>query len=317
MRGTEFGELSAFMVVAEQRNFTRAAKQLGISPATLSQTIRNLEERLSLRLLNRTTRSVAPTEAGEKLLVRLRPVIDDYEAALDSLNEFRDKPAGLLRLTVAPPAAQSVLAPVLANFMAQYPEIKLKISVDSANVDIVAQQFDAGIRAGDRVDRDMIAVRITDEWQSAVVGSAAYLAKRGKPKTPEDLANHNCIRLRLPNGALLPWRFRKDNHDVDVPVSGSLILNETSLMAPAIIDGIGLTQLPRAYVVKAIEDGRVVSLLEEWQPSGAPFALYYSSRRQTPAALQALIDFLRKDQRTRASSAARSGNAKAGTASGS
>jgi DNA-binding transcriptional LysR family regulator len=301
MRGTEFGELSAFLVVAEQRNFTRAAKQLGISPATLSQTIKALEERLGLRLLNRTTRSVAPTEAGDKLLLRLRPVIDDYEAAIDSLNEFRGKPAGLLRLTVAPPAAQSVLAPVLAKFMAQYPEIKLEISVDSANVDIVAQQFDAGIRAGDRVDRDMIAVRITDEWKTAIVGSAAYLAKHGKPKTPEELLAHNCIRLRLPNGALLPGRFQKDGKVFDVAVSGTLILNETSLMAPAILDGIGLTQIPRAYVADAIAEGRIVSLLEEWQPSGAPFALYYPSRRQTPAALQALIDFLRKDQRARAS----------------
>jgi DNA-binding transcriptional LysR family regulator len=301
MRGTEFGELSAFLVVAEQRNFTRAAKQLGISPATLSQTIKALEERLGLRLLNRTTRSVAPTEAGDKLLLRLRPVINDYEAAIDSLNEFRGKPAGLLRLTVAPPAAQSVLAPVLAKFMAQYPEIKLEISVDGANVDIVAQQFDAGIRAGDRVDRDMIAVRITDEWKTAIVGSVAYLAKHGKPKTPEELLAHNCIRLRIPNGALLPWRFQKDGKVFDVAVSGTLILNETSLMAPAILDGIGLTQIPRAYVADAIAEGRVVSVLEEWQPAGAPFALYYPSRRQTPAALQALIDFLRKDQRARAS----------------
>ncbi len=301
MRGTEFGELSAFMAVAEQRNFTRAAKQLGIAPATLSETIRNLEERLAVRLLNRTTRSVAPTEAGEKLLARLRPVIDDYEAAIDLLNEFRDKPAGLLRLTVAPPAAQSVLAPLLAKFLAQYPDIKLEISVDSANVDIVAQQFDAGIRAGDRVDRDMIAVKITDPWRTAVVGAPSYLTRRGTPKAPEDLAAHNCIRLRLPNGALLPWRFQRDGKDIEIAVSGSLILNETSLMAPAVLDGVGIVQLPRAYVAGAIAEGRVVSLLEEWQPSGAPFALYYSSRRQMPAALQALIDFLRKNQRGGAS----------------
>jgi DNA-binding transcriptional LysR family regulator len=297
MRGTEFGELSAFIVVAEERNFTRAAKQLGISPATLSETIRNLEERLGIRLLNRTTRSVAPTEAGEKLLSRLRPVVDDYEAAIDSLNEFRDKPAGLVRLTVAPPAAQSVLAPLLAKFLAQYPDIKLEISVDSANVNIVAQQFDAGIRSGDRIDRDMIAVKITDEWRSAVVGTPAYLARRGTPKAPEDLAQHNCIRLRLSNGALLPWRFRKGEKSMEIAVTGSLILNETSLMAPAVLDGVGLVQLPRAYLANAIADGRVVSLLEEWQPIGAPFALYYSSRRQMPAALQALIDFLRKNQR--------------------
>jgi DNA-binding transcriptional LysR family regulator len=297
MRGTEFGELSAFMAVADQRNFTRAAKQLGISPATLSETIRNLEERLGIRLLNRTTRSVAPTEAGEKLLGRLRPVIDDYEAAIDSLNEFRDKPAGLVRLTVAPPAAQSVLAPLLSKFLAQYPDIKLEISVDGANVDIVAQQFDAGIRSSDRVDRDMIAVKITDEWRSALVGAPAYLARRGTPETPDNLANHNCIRLRLPNGALVPWRFQKDGKNFEIAVSGSLILNETSLMAPAVVDGVGLVQLPRAYVSAAIAEGRVVSLLEEWQPSGAPFALYYSSRRQMPAALQALIEFLRKNHR--------------------
>ncbi|HLI22639.1 MAG TPA: LysR family transcriptional regulator [Stellaceae bacterium] len=300
MRGTEFGELSAFMAVAEQRNFTRAAKQIGISPATLSETIRHLEERLGVRLLNRTTRSVAPTEAGEKLLARLRPVIDDYEAAIESLNEFRDKPAGLLRLTVAPPAAQAVLAPLLAKFLAQYPDIKLEISVDSANLDIVAQQFDAGIRASDRIDRDMIAVKITDAWRTAVVAAPAYLARRGTPKAPEELAAHNCIRIRLSSGALLPWRFQRNGKGFDVAVTGSLILNETSLMAPAILGGVGLAQLPRAYVETAIASGKVTALLEEWQPSGAPFAIYYPSRRQTPAALQALVDFLRKEQRSRA-----------------
>jgi DNA-binding transcriptional LysR family regulator len=298
MRGTEFAELSAFMAVAEHRNFTRAAKQLGIAPATLSETIRHLEERLGVRLLNRTTRSVATTEAGEKLLQRLRPVIEDYEAAIESLNDFRDKPAGLLRITVAPPAAQSVLAPLLAKFLAQYPDIKLEVSVDSANIDIVAQQFDAGIRASDRVDRDMIAVKITDTWRTALVGAPSYLAQRGTPKTPNDLAGHNCIRLRLPNGAVLPWRFQKDGKGFEIAVGGSLILNETSLIAPAVLNGVGLTQLPRAYVANAITEGRVISLMDEWQPSGAPFAIYYSSRRQMPAALQALIDFLRKNKKS-------------------
>jgi LysR family transcriptional regulator, regulator of peptidoglycan recycling len=301
MRGTEFSELSAFMAVAAQRNFTRAAKQLGISPPTLSQSIRSLEERLGVRLLNRTTRSVAPTEAGEKLLLRLRPVIDDYEAAIESLNEFRDKPAGLLRLTVAPPAAQSVLAPLLAKFLAQYPDIRLEISVDSANIDIVAQQFDAGIRAGDRIDRDMIAVKITDEWQTAVVGAPAYLKQRGEPKVPQDLHAHNCIRIRLQSGALLPWRFQEGGKGFELAVSGSLIVNEVGVMTLALLDGVGLAQLPRAYSAAAIASGRLVSVLEGWQPSGAGFALYYPSRRQTPAALQALIDFLRKDQRGRSS----------------
>lgn len=299
MRGTEFGELSAFIAVAEQRNFGRAAKQLGIAPATLSQTIRSLEERLGVRLLNRTTRSVATTEAGEKLLLRLRPVIDDYEAAIESVNEFRDKPAGLLRITVAPPAAHSVLGPALAQFLAQYPDIRLEVSTDSANIDIVAQQFDAGIRASDRIDRDMIAVKITDEWYTAVVGAPSYLARRGKPKAPEDLVAHNCIRIRLPNGPIMPWRFQGNGKSFTIAVTGSLILNDSSLIAPAILDGVGLAQLPRAYVATAIASGKLVSLLEEWQPRGAPFALYYPSRRQTPAALQALIDFLRKDKSQR------------------
>ena len=301
MRGTEFGELSAFMVVAEERNFTRAAKQLGISPATLSQTIRSLEERLGLRLLNRTTRSVAPTEAGEKLLQRLRPVIDDYEAAIESLNDFRDKPAGLLRITVAPPVAQSVLGPVLAQFLAQYPDIRLEISADSANVDIVAQQFDAGIRLSDRVDRDMIAVKITDEWRYAVVGAPSYLAAHGTPRTPQDLAEHNCIRIRLPSGALMPWYFRGNDKVLDIRVSGSLIVNDGVLVRSALLDGVGLAQVPWASAAEGIKNGVLVAVLQDWTLTVQPFALYYPSRRQTPAALKALIDFLRKDLRGRAS----------------
>src|SRR6185437_7967657 len=187
MRGSEFGELSAFMEVAEQRSFTRAAKRLGLSPAALSQTIRGLEERLGVRLLNRTTRSVGPTEAGEQLLLRLKPLVDDYAAALESLNQFRDKPAGLLRLTVAPPGVPMLTEALLDDFLAQYPDIRIEISVDSANVDIVAQQFDAGIRPGHLVERDMVALRITGDWQVGVVGAPAYFARHGEPKSPQDL----------------------------------------------------------------------------------------------------------------------------------
>lgn len=294
MRGKDFGELSAFMAVAEHRNFTRAAKQLGISTPTLSQTIRSLEERLGVRLLNRTTRSVVPTVAGDTLLARLRPVVDEYEAAIESLNAFRDKPAGLLRLTVAPPVAQFVLPLVLAKFLQRYPDIHLEIVSDGANVDIVAQQFDAGIRLSTRVDRDMIAVPVTNRWQLAIVGAPAYFSQRNEPKTPEELLAHNCIRVRLPSGAMLPWYFQRDDKPFQLAVSGSLVVNVDTLTESAVLNGIGLAQAPRAQFEQEIRDGRLVSVLERWQPAMPPFSLYYPSRRQIPAALKALVEFLRR-----------------------
>lgn len=300
MRGKDFGELSAFMAVAEQRNFTRAAKQLGISASTLSQTIRTLEERLGVRLLNRTTRSVVPTAAGDTLLARLRPVVDEYEAALESLNTFRDKPAGLLRITVAPPL-RFVLPPLLDKFLERYPDIQLEIVADGANVDIVAQQFDAGIRVSNRIDRDMIAVAVTDEWRLAIIGTPTYFTRRGKPKVPEDLHRHNCIRLRLPSGATLPWRFQRDGKPFEMPVSGSLIANTDTLIGRAVLGDIGLAQMPRAMFEDEIKSGRLVSVLEPWLPVMPPFALYYPSRRQMPAALKALVDFLRIGQRKKVS----------------
>jgi DNA-binding transcriptional LysR family regulator len=298
MRRTPYGEFTAFMAVAEERNFTRAAKQIGISTATLSQTIRALEERLGVRLLNRTTRSVAPTEAGERLLSRLKPVIEDYESAIDSINEFRDKPAGLVRLTIAPPAAHSVIGPRLARFVAQYPDIRLEISVDSANIDIVSQQFDAGIRAEHRIDRDMIAVRVGEQMQSIVVASPAYLARHPEPKLPRDLQAHNCIRFRLSSGGILPWRFEKDAKSFEIAVTGSLILNDVGLVKYALMDGAGIAYVPRGYLASALAEGQLVTLLEEWTPPESSFFLYYPSRRQTPAALRALIDFLRQDKNT-------------------
>lgn len=297
MRGKDFSELSAFMAVAEHRNFTRAAKQLGISTSTLSQTIRGMEERLGVRLLNRTTRSVVPTVAGDTLLARMRPVVDEYEAAIESLNAYRDKPAGLLRLTVAPPVAQFVLPLVLAKFLQRYLDIRLEIDADSANVDIVAQQFDAGIRLSDRIDRDMIAVPVTNRWQLAVVGAPSYFSARSEPKTPEDLLGHNCVRVRLPSGAMLPWRFQRDGKLLQLPVSGSLVVNVDTLIESAVLNGIGLAQVPRAQFEQEIRDGRLVSVLERWQPVMPPFSLYYPSRRQIPAALKALVEFLRQAQR--------------------
>jgi DNA-binding transcriptional LysR family regulator len=220
MRGPDLGEMNAFVAVAEQRSFARAAVQLGISRSRLSETIRGLEARLGVRLLNRTTRSVAPTVAGERLLARMRPLLDDFAAVLDSINVFRDKPAGLLRITVPPPVASLMLAPLLSRFLAQYPAIDLEISVDAALTDIVAGRFDAGMRAGERVERDMIAVRIGEEFRGVVVAAPDYLARHPRPTTPRDLETHNCIRFRFPSGVIVPWQFEKKGKQVEVAVAG-------------------------------------------------------------------------------------------------
>lgn len=304
MRGTQFSELSAFVAVAEQASFTKAAKQIGLSTATLSQTIRALEERLGVRLLNRTTRSVSPTEAGEQLLARLRPALDGFDDALESMNAFRDRPAGHLRLTVPPPVAGFVLAPLLAPFLARYPEIALEISVDSALVDIVANRFDAGIRFGPRVARDMIAVPITDKLRVVVVASPEYLAQRPRPQTPKDLLTHNCIRLRFGISGLAPWQFLVNGKETEFDVEGSLTVNDGELAVRAALDGVGILYMLEDYVAPMIADGRLVPLLDECLPPPTDgFYLYYPSRRQNPAALQALIAFLRANFKASGSAA--------------
>jgi DNA-binding transcriptional LysR family regulator len=294
MRGTQFSELSAFVAVAEQASFTKAAKQIGLSTATLSQTIRALEERLGVRLLNRTTRSVSPTEAGGQLLARLRPALDGFDDALESMNAFRDRPAGHLRLTVPPPVASFVLAPLLASFLKKYPEIALEISVDGALVDIVANRLDAGIRFGPRVARDMIAVPVTDKLHVVVVAAPEYLARRPRPQTPKDLLTHNCIRLRFGISGHAPWHFLVNGKETEFDVEGSLTVNDGELAVRAALDGVGILYMLEDYVAPMIADGRLVALLDAWLPPPADgFYLYYPSRRQNPAALQALIEFLR------------------------
>ncbi|HLL28400.1 MAG TPA: LysR family transcriptional regulator [Xanthobacteraceae bacterium] len=293
MRGTQFAELNAFVAVAERGNFTKAATHLRISPATLSQTIRELEERLGVRLLNRTTRSVALTEAGERLLMRLRPVLDDYEAAIDSVNTFRDKPAGLIRITMPPVPATWLVGPSLPGFLAQYPDIRVEISVTTELVDIVANHFDAGIRLGRRLERDMIAIKL-GELRFAVVAAPDYLAHHARPMTPQDLQQHNCIRFRLASGAFLPWRFNIEGNDTEVEVEGSLIINSVDFASRAVQDGVGLMYAPVEYVMKDIAEGRLVEVLKDWMPAVPDnYFLYYPSRRQQPVALKALIDFLR------------------------
>jgi DNA-binding transcriptional LysR family regulator len=300
MAGPGLAEMNAFIAIAEQRSFAKAAVRLGLSPSTLSETLRRLEERLGVRLIERTTRSVAPTDAGERLLARLRPVLEDYEAALESINDFRATPSGSLRLTVAPPAADLVLAPLLARFAAQYPEIRLEITIDDALTDIVADRFDAGLRRGERLARDMIALRVTEELRHGIVGSRAYLERRGRPETPQDLKRHNCIRIRLSSGALLPWRFARKGRPFEIAAEGTLIVNDLALALRAMRDGAGLLQLPTDYVEDGIAAGELESVLADWMPARSDaFFLYYSSRRQMRAPLQAFLDFLRQSMKAR------------------
>jgi DNA-binding transcriptional LysR family regulator len=287
--------MNAFVAIAEQRSFAKAAVRLGVTASTLSESLRKLEQRLGVRLLERTTRSVAPTEAGERLLTRLRPVLEDYEAALESISDFRDKPSGQLRVTVANIAADLFLAPIVANFLLQYPEIRLEISIDDALTDIVAGRFDAGIRIGERLERDMIAVRVTDELRHVVVASRAYLEGRGKPKTPRDLLSHNCIRIRRSSGdILLPWRFAQNGKSFEAAIDGSLVVNDLPLALRAARDGLGLLQLLPDYAESFIAEGELETVLDDWAPTMDGFFLYYASRRHTRAPLRAFVDFMRK-----------------------
>ncbi len=289
--------MNAFVIVAERCSFASAAVQLGISRSRLSETIRELEDRLGVRLLNRTTRSVAPTAAGERLLAQIRPLLVEFDGVLNSINAFRDKPAGLLRLTVPPPVASFMLAPLLWRFLSQYPAIDLEISVDGALTDIVAGRFDAGMRAGDRVQRDMIALRIGEEIGSVVVAAPDYLAGHKRPVTPRDLGAHDCIRFRFPSGVILPWQFEKKGRRVEVAVEGRLTVNDPDLAVKAALDGVGVLYTARGYAASAIKTGRLISLLEDWQAPAAEIFLYYPGRRQVPAPLRAFIEFLRKNPR--------------------
>jgi len=300
MRRNQFTELSAFVVVAEHASFSRAAERLGLSTATLSQSVRALEEHLGVRLLNRTTRSVALTEAGERLLGQLRPLLDGFDAAVDSVNAFREKPSGNLRLTMPPPVARFVLGPVLGRFLDRYPEIVIEATVESGLTDIVAGRYDAGIRRGNVVARDMIAVRVTDDMHYRVVASPTYLERHGRPRTPADLQSHNCIRYRLPAGGFIPWLFVADGKTVEFAVKGSVVvINDPDLVISAALSGIGVAYLYEEYVAPLIAEGHLVSLIDKSAlPITDGFFLFYPSRKQNPAALGVLIEFLRSELRT-------------------
>ena len=293
-----FSETSALGAVLEEKSFRKAAQKLGLSPARVSELIRNLEARVGVRLVERTSRSVAASAAGEWLVERLRPLLDDFREALDSLNDFRAKPAGALRLTVAPPAAHFVLAPMIAGFLSEYPEIKIDISVDRGLADIVAGRFDAGIRPGERVARDMVAVLISDQMPFVVAASPVYLQQHGTPVIPRELTEHACLRLRFPSGALAQWRFGKKRRTFEVQVDGPLTTNELAILITAAIEGAGLIQVPLPYVTPELAAGLLVTVLADWaRPPVDGFFLYYPSRRQMRPSLKALLEYLRDTYR--------------------
>src|SRR5580692_5711225 len=298
MRGTQFAQLTAFVAVAENRSFTKAAASLGIKVPSLSHAIRSLEEQFGVRLLNRTTRSVALTEAGEQLLGHLTPVLESVDRAIDAVNAFRDKPAGTLRLTVHPVAAITVIGPIVARFSAEYPEISLDISVEVERKDIVGERFDAGVHPGEAIAQDMIALPIGGQFRFSTVASPDYLARSSVPLVPDDLRQHNCIRYRAgPDSDGHPWKFRKADQALDVAVKGSLTVNGPALALRAALDGMGIVQLPEMWIAPLVAEGRLVRLLDDWSPRRSEFSLFYSSRRHLPVKLRALVDFLRKESK--------------------
>jgi DNA-binding transcriptional LysR family regulator len=294
MPRTDLNDLQAFRAVARERSFTRAAAQLGVSPSALSQTMRGLEARLGLRLLTRTTRSVAPTEAGERLLGTLGPAFDEIEAMLAALGELRDKPSGTIRITAAEHAADTILWPALERLLPAHPDIRVEVHVDNTLSDLVAGRYDAGIRIGELVDKDMVAVRIGPALRMAVVGAPAYFARRPPPSTPQDLTGHACINLRLPtHDSLYAWEFEKDGREVRARVEGPLVFNVAPPMLRAALAGLGLAYMFEDQVQAHLADGRLLRVLAGWCPPFPGYHLYYPSRRQPTSAFALLVDALR------------------------
>ena len=294
MARENFNDLLAFLAVARERSFTKAAAKLGVSQSALSHTIRGLEARLGLRLLTRTTRSVSPTEAGERLLLNVGHRFEEIEAELEALSELRDKPAGTIRITATDNAAETLLLPKLAKFLPEYPDINVEIIVDYGLTDIVAQRYDAGVRNGEQVAKGMIAVRVGPDMRMAVVSAPSYFAKRSPPKTPQDLTHHNCINLRLPtHGGLYAWEFEKGGRELRVRVDGQLVCNGAYQMLNAALGGLGLAYLPEDLVQPYLARGRLKRVLEDWCPPYSGYHLYYPSRRQSSPAFALLVDALR------------------------
>ena len=287
-------DLLAFLAVARERSFTRAAVKLGMSQSALSQIVRALEERLGVRLLSRTTRNVAPTQAGEKLFRAIAPRFEEMDVELAALGEFREKPAGTIRITATENAADAVLLPALAKILPDYPDIKVEVMIDYGLSNIVAEQYDAGIRPGGLVARDMIAVRVGPDMRMAVIGAPAYFAGRKKPRTPQDLTEHNCLNLRLPtHGGLYVWEFEKNGRDLNVRVEGQLVFNSAGALLSAALRGFGLAYITEVQAQPYLRSGQLVRVLADWCEPFSGYHLYYPSRRQSSPAFSLLVDAMR------------------------
>jgi DNA-binding transcriptional LysR family regulator len=304
MARIQLTELSAFVAVAEHRSFTKAAAQVGIALPTMSQTIRLLEERLGVRLFNRTTRSVALTEAGDRLFAEVQPILEGIEHAIEGVNSFRDKPIGTLRLSVERPAAAILTAnrlpPLIPPFLAEYPAIRVEVVLDDAHSDIISGRFDAGIRLGHRIERDMTIMRMLDEFRMIVVAAPDYLMNRPKPSFPEDLHAHNCIRYRSPwEGTILPWVLAKGGRRIEIAVEGSLIVSDIESMLKNTLDGAGIGYMPEPMVATHLAEGRLIALLDGWTNTLPGVFLYHPSRRQTPMPLEVFLRFVEKWRKRR------------------
>jgi DNA-binding transcriptional LysR family regulator len=300
MSRENYNDLTAFVAVASERSFTRAAAQLGVSQSALSHTIRSLESRLGVRLLTRTTRSVSPTEAGERILQAVAPRFEEIEAELAAVTELRDKPAGTIRITATDYSTNTVLWPKLSKVLHKYPEIKVEIITDYGLTDIVADRYDIGIRNGDQVAKDMIAVRIAADMKMSIVGSPAYLEGKPKPKIPQDLMEHDCINLRLPTlGAFYPWELKKGDREVQVRVEGQWSFNGTYHMLDAALAGYGLAYIPADLAQPHVNAGRLVRVLDDWCPTFPGLHAYYASRSESSRAMALIIDALRYRPKTK------------------
>ena len=294
MSRDEFAELRAFIAVASERSFAKAAAKLGISASALSHTIRGLEERLGLRLLARTTRSVATTEAGDRLYTAIVPHFEQIRSEIDALSELRDRPAGSLRITSGVHAADTVLRPRMAPFLRAFPDIRVEVSIDNGFVDIVGERFDAGIRLGESVSKDMIAVRLGPDWRFLVVGTPDYFARRAPPKHPGELTNHQCVNLRFSSGGgLYAWEFEKDGRELSVRVNGQATFDSISSVLDAALDGLGLAYVPEDIARAHIDAGRLVDVLGDWCPPIQGYHLYYPNRRQVAPAFSAFVEAFR------------------------